>query len=300
MGRKKESGTTKFSGSRSQILPPSSARSESLAGGQLRESRQDDVSNVVNELAEDVQDVLIERGTQFASFLQRYVDCELPLHLHFVVALGGKAGQHCAIVKHVGKSHDVGVSTAAISQVDVSKVGDASSDGKPTVFVDVFECIQDVQRMEFVVKALLPSVVRLQRIDECRHLIGESGESLQLVHLMPVPLQSVADGEHSSDVRGVRRFLGVSANERIDNMVEGSTKVVDAVPDQQSDNWWRLGQSDDDVDFVRVRIELFPNAARAMSVPPNHAVQNLEVFMCAENLLPSYRKLRVTDALYGA
>jgi len=257
---------------------------------------QEDITDVVGELHEHPEDILIVKRRNLPSLLESYVHHETAAHLHFsAVSRGGITREYCAVVNHVLEQRDVGLSAIGVSNGDVGVSGYSRSDSEPTVLVNVVQLVQHPQRMKRVIKTLLPSVVRLQSLDECRDSIRDAVEPLHFMYLMRVPLAGVSDREHGLGAWKLSVPGGVGQNERVDDMVQGRPKIVNAITDQHSDDRRRVGHLGDDVVVASFRIELGESAAIVSYEAPDHSLSYLKVFVCSKHLFPSYDKLRIAD-----
>lgn len=206
--------------------------------------------------------------------LERYLTLQAQIHLHFGVGLnrgGSVAGDYCAALHfaplpdHLELFH-FDVSTA---QTDPHATEFGQENG--AVLVDAVEFIQ---LPEGVGSVPLPSLMRLQVLDDC--LSGWSDA--------PDPLRLFV-GAHGP-VREDREFgaLFVTGRERIRisdckferQMIERASEVVDAIPDETTEH--AEGQLLDPYDVAAsVRIGFVGEEVRMRFLPPLGPFQGIEV-----------------------
>src|SRR5271170_5746330 len=101
------------------------------------------------------------------------------------------------------------------------------------MLVDVLKPLQYPERMT---QCVLPSVVRLQSLDDCQSRIGNIFETTRSTRIESEFLNE--NGEGGLGRFFIRQLPPMAQGESVDEMVETTPEIVKAVSDERSDIVW--------------------------------------------------------------
>ncbi len=129
------------------------------------------------------------------SIVERYCELGLELHAHFfnVRNAAGINDDLCAVAQYLRRDGTTDNLPVPVDHDNVLIVSSNGRQGERSVFINVRELVQDPQRMEMGIQ--LPTLVRLQTLNDCLRLNGYATESIFL-DMTGEPCGRVADGEH--------------------------------------------------------------------------------------------------------
>src|SRR5215211_4916064 len=221
---------------------------------------------------------------------QQYRDGDVSLHLHtWGWSLEGDRQEWCTVLQR----RDVGVQRdflagreAAQGHVSVDALDDCEREHP------VFVC--NVEVFEQAQKIVVPSGIRLQRLDACPHVLAEAGDASASAG---EALGRSGKGQHDPGV--VRRGISVRFTDRdgVDEMIKRRAKAMNSIA-QDETPLLNIGRSREISmqDVLRaVSVWLRDESVSARLHEGSYlAAQRLEVLICPSELGPDTRQVDAT------
>ncbi len=138
------------------------------------------------------------------------------------------------------------------------------------MFVDFVELCEDTER-------ILPGIVRLQSLHQCRRRFGHAPELLPINSLGEIT-RTASNGELIARSRLMRR---VGEDKLPDNVIEDGADIEEEISGNCA-NFGRSGWCDSDAlnGHFQGKILLHPDSAFAMSVSPRGEYGFVQMFLC--------------------
>lgn len=211
----------------------------------------------------------------------------ISLHLHFFKTLTNTKvigmvepetkGHYCAVVEFIvpldRSEADLNRPvTGGTPPIQLRIPSDRSDEIKVPVLVEVVELGKHGQWMS------LPSMVRLQTLDECHRLCGRVIEPMLVLNGIVESPARLANGKDM----GFGRSSVIHYDELPNEMVKSGTEIEQTVSDDQSQIIRRLGTQPDSQDSHLIRLLLRKNLALAMfeSFENFHYARFVEIGPC--------------------
>jgi len=214
--------------------------------------------------------------------LERYKELSLELHAHFfwLGDVRGVKNDTCGVSQYARRCDAGDGSSARVEEPNILVTCTNGSERKCSVFIDVHELIQNPEGMQ--IGALQPGLVRLQTLDECLRANGYASESVARA----LALETVS-GFTDRELVFLDRRLLVGENQLPDHVVEGRSKVMQTLPNDNAERKIRSGETESKIEAaIHVRISLGENAAffqTSFDVSPYRC----QVFLSPDEFLPN-------------
>jgi hypothetical protein len=219
--------------------------------------------------------------TLCGSLVERYKQETLTFHFHYFASTRrlGADGNFCAIIGRSERAVNM-MPRLGTKKLRAGGMSGKHSKQEPSVFVDVAECIEDLNGTGF---PFLPVVVRLQSLDLFHRICGDSSEPMPSNLALESSL-SATNGEHVLYVGCLVR----SKHKFPHQIIEGRPQILNTVPEDE-----RNGSGDGSLgvefqdDSIRLRLFLGHHFARlACEIPKSLPFESLKVLFGPDDFLP--------------
>jgi hypothetical protein len=204
----------------------------------------------------------------------------IPIELHIRSrTIDGIRHDFCAVFDFSGISKDLydGTERSFADKANLSMDGGSESQSEQLVLVSIFEQIEDGEHWR---ESRVPSIVRLARLDSCRHWVAESLDSSGSFRKS---FGNIAERESEIAMIG-GRLLPVSLVDGncINKVIEGAPKIVDDIPDHQRPSLQGRFNADMGNQAVSGRIGVYlsrDQVGAAILPSPNFIFDGLSMFV---------------------
>lgn len=263
--------------SRLKSQTPGSSRSE-----EIRNSIKEWLQCGESDLPDKIKNLLQNRvhpsprfGFVSRKILERYESGDLSLHFHITEYVGdsgaGKIDDEVSQRSVVGQLFSGGLhlndSASSALQSNRSVLCKQGHNVYGSVFVDV---VKVVQGSEY----LIPSMVRLQSLDDCLRLCGNTIQPVRFEFIRKIDV-----GTANREM--VTRCICLSSK-LIDSVVEGRTGVVQKIPDDSGQVWIDRGEFQPNCAFIRILILLENDLALFGHKAVDGLEYNIQMLLCPD------------------
>lgn len=216
--------------------------------------------------------------------LEAYVQGTTEVHVHFRGAVAGVAipEDWCAVFNRA--TDEQSIYDCTMTHCDFRQAFKREQcETERSVLIPVGQLIQLPEWMEEC--RIIPSIVRLQLLDDCLHLRGDSLETTFASGCEPMFIEADRKRRNFLDLLGQRTSVIVNQGKLVNDVVEGGAQVLQTIPDDQGEfsGWLPQGLNVDDVVAAidALRVELSEDTIGAFFDPPSDfGFKALQVMEC--------------------
>jgi len=240
------------------------------------EHRQNRIDDVQPDSLKQIDDLLSLCGP----VVDGYINNRLSVHLHACAVLGTDNSITCEFCIRYAQ-----VSTAELDILDTAErrkccidaMLRAHSKQESAMLIDILELLKQPKPVRY---CCIPSVIRLQALDDCLDRKGDISDSAESASIEPIGRYK--DGKHGLSRLFIRQRSSVRNREVIDQMIQHTPEIVEAVTDQLGNQTWRLVDSIKPNDIVSsFRIDFVRDSVRVSQLPTGNLInKRLQVLIC--------------------
>jgi hypothetical protein len=232
----------------------------------------------------DVKSDAAKRRQHVAPFsggiAEGYVGGHFDIHLHARAVLRIDepiTGDLCIVFRCVNdrlEFHQLQGATIGIVQRDFPLID--WNQQQSAMLVDVLKFLQEPEPMRH---RCIPSVIRLQGLNDCLSRTAEKGDPSQASRSEAILVSKNRE-------RDLRRFLireraPILERERVRQMIEARPEIVEAITDSGGNIGWQVIKFDPNDIVAGLSVDLFKDAVRLTATPCREILfEHLEVVIC--------------------
>jgi hypothetical protein len=233
---------------------------------------------------DDVQPDSFKQIDDFSSLcgpiVDGYINNRLSIHLHACAVLGTDDSITCEFCIRYAQ-----ISTAELDILDTAEGRKCCIDAmlrahgkqESAMLIDILELLKQPKPVRY---CCIPSVIRLQALDNCLNHRGDISDSAKSAAIEPIG--RFKDGKHGLSRLFIRQRSLVRNGEVIDQMIQRTPEIMEAVTDQLSNQTWRLVDSIKPNDIISsFRIDFVRDNVRVSQLPTGNLIyKRLQVLIC--------------------
>jgi len=242
------------------------------------------LESLENGIPHELEDALQHgvNSVRFEAFsrriVERYKNGGLSLHFHVfearrhrIIEAQPDATESCAIAQFIIPQKHGANRVLLVQPFEDNGASHDCSQMEIFVFVDVMEIVERFKR-------ILPTVVRLQPLDQCHRLFGNT--------LKPFALQG--SGEiigTATDRKGsaIPRFVrGIGQNEAVNDVIQGRADIEQEIADDRSERIRRFRQTYPQKHCIALRVFLGNDLAIAVSERAKDFDYRIQMLLCPD------------------
>src|SRR5215469_10051932 len=221
-------------------------------------------------------------AVQFETFsrriVERYKNSSLTVHFHLSELRGepsieshSNVTELCAVAQFFVPQERDEKRELLVKPFEFDFASDGSGQMETFVLVDIMEFVEHRER-------LIPSMVRLQSLDQCHSLFGNPIKPMALPSGGEV-IGSTTNGECGAVSQFIRR---VAQDEAVNYVVERTADVEEKIADDTSENIRRFRQGHAKNNQIALRVFLSENVAIAVSESAKNVEYRIQMFLCPD------------------